>query len=304
VATAEANDVDVEHDEQPNIRPVRLDLIRLDGGTQFRVSLKEGTVDDYAEAFKAGKALPPPDVYSDGTYFWPADGHQRIAAARKAGLEVIPCNIHPGGRRDAILHAVGSNASHGDRRTRADARNAVGAMLRDVEWGQWSNAEIGRRCRVDEKTVAKVRRELTPEFPESSLRKGADGRTIDTSRIGSRPLANGDDPPDVAEGRRTGTIPEGVEVEVTEVGGEPEPEGEVQSPPSPDEPTDAEYLGSLPARPQLSDACRKRFDREALFFRELTPLRLKFERASKPLCNDLKKAGSGHIGPFLSRLYR
>jgi hypothetical protein len=83
MATAEANEVDVEHDEQPLIRPVRLDLIRLDGGTQFRVATKPEPVDDYAEVFKAGKALPPPDVYFDGTHFWPADGHQRIAAAHK-----------------------------------------------------------------------------------------------------------------------------------------------------------------------------------------------------------------------------
>jgi hypothetical protein len=189
MATAEANDVDVEHDEQPLIRPVRLDLIRLDGGTQLRVATKPETVDEYAEAMAEGDAFPPPEVFYDYEHYWPADGHQRIAAAVKAGKESILCTIHDGTQRDAILHAVGANVSHGDRRTQADARNAVETMLRDEEWGKWSDRKIGEKCGVDHKTVAKYRRELTGEFPSQPIRKGADGRTINTAKIGAKPPA-------------------------------------------------------------------------------------------------------------------
>jgi hypothetical protein len=37
--------------------------------------------------------------------------------------------------RDAILYAVGANASHGLKRTNRDKRNAV-LLLKDLEWGR------------------------------------------------------------------------------------------------------------------------------------------------------------------------
>lgn len=62
--------------------------------------------------------------------------------------------------------------------------------MNDQEWAQWSDQEISRRCLVDPKTVGKYRShvESTMEFPESNIRKGADGRTIDTSNIGRRDI--------------------------------------------------------------------------------------------------------------------
>jgi hypothetical protein len=69
-----------------------------------------------------------------------------------------------------MLHAVGVNANHRLRRTAADKRRAIVAMLRDPQWAKWSDREIGKRCAVDHKTVAKVRAELTGEFPTDGAR--------------------------------------------------------------------------------------------------------------------------------------
>ena len=84
----------------------------LDGGTQLRVSLREGTVAEYAEAYRAREKLPPPVVFHEGGDWWIGDGHQRFAAARRAGIEVLLCEVRAGGRRDAILYAAGANAYH------------------------------------------------------------------------------------------------------------------------------------------------------------------------------------------------
>lgn len=67
--------------------------------------------------------------------------------------------MRQGGLRDAILHSAGANATHGLRRTNDDKRRAVLMLLQDNEWGQWNNSEIGRRCAVDHKTVARLRAE-------------------------------------------------------------------------------------------------------------------------------------------------
>jgi len=72
----------------------------------------------------------------------------------------------------------GSAVAHGKRRTNADKRKAVMTLLEDGEWSQWSNAEIGRRCAVDEKTAAKYRKEIAP--PDSGNSVVSEQRTYTT----------------------------------------------------------------------------------------------------------------------------
>jgi hypothetical protein len=52
------------------------------------------------------------------------------------GLAKISADVREGSRRDAILYAVGANASHGLKRTNRDQRNAVMLLLKDPEWGR------------------------------------------------------------------------------------------------------------------------------------------------------------------------
>ena len=40
------------------------------------------------------------------------------------------------------------NADHGKRRSNADKRRAVEMMLKDSEWGKWSDREIAAKCAV------------------------------------------------------------------------------------------------------------------------------------------------------------
>lgn len=155
--------------------------IRTDGGTQMRAGLNSETVNEYAEFLNQQVRVsewpfPPVVVYHDGADYWLADGFHRLAALRKAYhwsetnqniTHTIPAEVRPGTRRDAILHAAQANAIHGLRRTNADKRRAVETLLRDEEWGQWSNREIARRCKVDEKTVRNIRETLTAENPQS-----------------------------------------------------------------------------------------------------------------------------------------
>ncbi len=109
-----------------------------DGGAQMRVEMKPDVVREYADEMAAGTIFPPVEVYYDGSIYWLADGFHRVAAARKLDRETIEAEVHEGGDRDAILHGIGSNASHGIRRTQADKRRAVERLLRDEEWGKWT----------------------------------------------------------------------------------------------------------------------------------------------------------------------
>lgn len=142
------------------VQDVPLDQIRIDGGTQQREATDEATVGRYAEAAAAGEELPPGDAFFDGAAYWLADGFHRLLGRRKAGMASMRLRVREGTRRDAVLFACGANASHGLPRTNADKRKAVITLLADEEWGQWSDKEIERRCRVGSGQVGRIRKEL------------------------------------------------------------------------------------------------------------------------------------------------
>jgi hypothetical protein len=138
---------------------IELRNIRPDGGTQPRTGLDLKTVADYAEEIKTGAKFPPVILFFDGSHYWLADGFHRVAAAKFAGKQRIQAEIKQGTLRDAQLHAVGANATHGLRRSREDKRRAVVMLLEDAEWGQLGNREIARYCKVSHTFVANLREE-------------------------------------------------------------------------------------------------------------------------------------------------
>ncbi len=144
-----------------------------DGGAQMRVEMKPDIVREYADEMAAGAVFQPVEVYYDGSIYWLADGYHRVDAARLLERETIDAEVLNGSKRDAILHGIGSNDSHGLRRTQADKRRAVERLLRDEEWGKWSNRKIAEAAKVEHKTVANVRRDLLGgEFPTPARPNG------------------------------------------------------------------------------------------------------------------------------------
>lgn len=163
---------------------IELTKLRLDGDTQPRVSLNEETVQDYAEAVMNGAQFPPVSVFHDGSSYWLADGFHRYFAHKRAGLTEIEADVQNGTLRDALLHSIGSNASHGLRRTNEDKRRAVLILLNDPEWSEWSDMEISRRACVSNATVHRVKKSLQLEQkPERKFTKNGTQHTMDVSKI-------------------------------------------------------------------------------------------------------------------------
>lgn len=170
------------------LETVILDDIRTDGGTQPREYLNELVLSEYAESMIGGIVFPPVVLFFDGSHYWLADGFHRFFAAKKCGARDIAAEVRQGTRRDARLHAVGANATHGLRRTNADKRRAVLTLLQDEEWQRWSNREIARQCGVTHTFVAKLRRELLEE-PSSSTSDTTASSVPDASATPWRPSA-------------------------------------------------------------------------------------------------------------------
>jgi hypothetical protein len=170
------------------MKKVKMELskITLDPEIQSRVELDESYIEDLKKDLMEGAEFPAIIVFSDGTNFWPGDGSHRLIAHQRAGRSEILAEILKGGKRDAKLFGVGANATHGKRRSNADKRKAVETLLKDKEWGRWSDRTISKKCRVSQPLVSAIRKELTDsgyQFPIT--RTCADGREMDVSQIGS-----------------------------------------------------------------------------------------------------------------------
>ena len=96
-------------------------------------------------------------MFNDGSDLWLSRGFHRYHAAVCAGWDKIEAESVQGTRRDAILDALGDNATHGVRRTNADKEKAVTTLLEDGEWCKWSDTKIAERCCVSVPTVGKYR---------------------------------------------------------------------------------------------------------------------------------------------------
>ncbi len=142
---------------------VRLEMLSRDEGVLARTALDHETVESYAALMADGVEFPALTVFDDGEKLRLADGFHRAEAAVRAGLGDFACDVRRGTRRDAILHSIDANARHGLPRTDADKRRAVETLLRDHEWGRWSDREIARLAGVSKSLVGKLRRQVKPE---------------------------------------------------------------------------------------------------------------------------------------------
>jgi hypothetical protein len=148
------------------------------GAAQLRMARDAGTVARYAEAYANGVAMPPIVVFHEGEHgdgpYHLADGHHRVAAARKAGLTALEADLRQGDRRAAILHAAGANGTHGLPTTTEDKWNIVSVLLQDDEWKTWSDRQIATHAHVSPNFVKKVRAKTGAT---ASVRVGKDGIT-------------------------------------------------------------------------------------------------------------------------------
>lgn len=167
-----------------------IDAIEVDGDAQARAEICEATVQEYADAMADGAEFPPLVVFFDGAKHWLADGFHRWRAARRADLEQVACDVRAGSKRDAILHAVGANSSHGLKRSNADKRRAVAILLRDDEWRKKSDRWIAGKCGVSPNFASTMRNQLSSDdtsngaTPES--REGQDGKSYPAKGNGGK----------------------------------------------------------------------------------------------------------------------
>ena len=175
------------------IERVKLQKIRLDGGTQPRKEIDEPLVQHYTEVLLEGKdKFPPIELWFDGKSYWPSDGFHRFHSHKRAGFLDIEAIINQGTKRDAFRACLKANSKHGKPRTPEERRYVVQMALEDIEYGEASDSIIAELCDVSIQTVGRVSKLLGLE---KTSRVGKDGRRISTVNIG-RPAAPPPPPPE------------------------------------------------------------------------------------------------------------
>jgi len=175
-------------EKKPLIKKIPLNQIETEAGTQIRFQINEETVLEYTEDLKRGDQFPPVILFYSGKKYYLADGFHRYLSHKKSKKRSIEAEVRKGNLRDAILYAVSANTRHGLKRTREDKQLAIRTLLKDRIWKKWSNREIARHCKVDHKTVGKIRKELTGEIPSERTYKTKHGTKaiMNTSKIGKK----------------------------------------------------------------------------------------------------------------------
>jgi hypothetical protein len=169
------------------MKKLNLLTIKIDGGTQARVSLNQDVVKEYAESMREGDVFPPVTVFFDGSDYWLADGFHRYFATKANALTSIDAEVKNGTLDDAILFAFSANGKRGLSMTFEDNRNIIYAMLRHPEWSKWTNTAIAKHIGVSSMTVGRVKATMEKKGDESTVKKYVDksGKesTVDTSKL-------------------------------------------------------------------------------------------------------------------------
>lgn len=149
------------------MKVLKFSQIRIDGGTQMRVSINQDKVSEYAEKMREGGKFPPLKATFDGTVYWLYDGFHRYFAAQSAGGTSIEVDYKPGTMEDAQDLALSANNEHGLPRTNEDKRKSVETALSYERHAKKSDREIARLCDVSHTLVAAVR---NPEVKKQQVK--------------------------------------------------------------------------------------------------------------------------------------
>ena len=181
------------------MKRLNIAVIRIDGGTQVRKQLNQDKVQEYADLMRDKVEFPPITVFFDGSDYWLSSGFHRYFATKQIGNVSIDCDVHEGTVRDAKLFAYGAN-KHGLPHSPEENRQIVLELIKDEEWGKWSNAQIAKHIGLSAMTVGRIRKSLEEPPKEEVTYVNKHGKESTMKLIKKEPKVEvKEEPPSVEE---------------------------------------------------------------------------------------------------------
>lgn len=151
------------------VTKIDIKKIRIDGGTQMRVTMSPEHIGSLKEAIsELGEALPPMRCCFDGAEYWLVDGFHRYHAYSQLGYKTVEVEWTEGSQQDAIVASFGVNNDHGLPRDRVTKRRIVEQAISHPNFIKASNKVIAAACAVSDTFVAAMR---DPEVREKQQKK-------------------------------------------------------------------------------------------------------------------------------------
>ena len=153
------------------MKKVKIDDLRIDGGTQGREVIDQTTVYNYLERMKEGDEFPKMFAFYDGATYWLVDGFHRYHAYKLLGIKEVEIAYKPGTLEEAQIHSYGVNNTHGKPRTNEDKRKVVLLALEHPSLQGKSDREIAKVCHVSVSFVGSIRRPEVKEKQKANIKK-------------------------------------------------------------------------------------------------------------------------------------
>ena len=160
---------------------LKFSQIRIDGGTQMRVSINQDKVAEYAEKMREEETFPPIKATFDGTVYWLYNGFHRYFAAQAAGATTIEVEYKPGTMEDAQDLALSANHDNGLPRSNEDKRKSVETAISMERHANKSDRDIAKLCKVSVSFVGAVRRPEIKEKQAKNVAKHYENKPTKTS---------------------------------------------------------------------------------------------------------------------------
>lgn len=201
------------------MRTVKLNDIRIDGGTQGRVVIDQQHVYHMVEMMKEGYEFDPIDTNFDGATYWLVDGFHRYHAYKLMGIKEVMIKYVPGTQEEAVIRSYGVNAKHGLPRSFEDKKKVVLDALANPLLKDKSNYEIAKICVVSQPFVAgikdpekkKKQKEATKRHMEKKVNEAIEEKSV-TNQISSEKTTHAENP-----NLDTGAAPDEDELRATEL---------------------------------------------------------------------------------------
>jgi ParB-like chromosome segregation protein Spo0J len=165
-----------------------IEKIRIDGGTQPRAEINKNAVEEYASLISEKVLMPPVIVYFDGKEYWLVDGFHRYFSHKKLGLTEMLVDIRNGTLREAQFFSKGAHNGRGLGHNSKDYEYIVLSMVKDKEWGQWSNRALGKHIGISAMTVGRIKKKADVQQSSKKKTNRKDGKgkevIVDTSKMG------------------------------------------------------------------------------------------------------------------------
>ena len=201
------------------MKKIKIDDLRIDGGTQGRSVIDQPTVYNYLEHMKEGDEFPRMFAVYDGATYWLVDGFHRYHAYKLLGIKEISIDYKPGTLEEAQVLSFGVNGTHGKPRTNEDKRKVVLAASEHPLTKHKSDYEIAKICAVSRSFVASVRNPEVKERQKKNRERSEEKRVLNDQKRSPTTLSESPAPAEIPQrdpNPHDGDAPSQEEIEAAE----------------------------------------------------------------------------------------